>query len=495
MTGDRARPTSRLACLAAVIVAVTALGPTAASAEPCTVRGGIGAYWSSLGGASSFLGPCVGPEGPVTGGAAQVFQGGTVYWSHTTGAHEVHGSIRTTYDRLDAADSVVGLPITRELRTVPYTGAYNHFQRGSIFWSPSTGAHEVRGSIRARWQALGWEKSPLGYPTTDETPTASGTGASHRFQRGAIYWSGATGAHEVRNGIAALYAQLGAERGPLGYPVRGEVATPVLTGSYSAFQGGAIYWSPATGVKEVHGPIAARWSSLGRENSTLGFPVSNQYAVPGGFRSDFQGGSLLLSTSTSAVTQINAARPAFTYSVGTVDAASLGASYRAGCPLAPSSLRALRLTHHEFNGHVRSGTLVVNASLAPQTVRAFHDLYLQRFPMTSIAPLSAFGGSDDASMAANNTSGFNCRTVAGSSSWSEHSYGLAIDINPVQNPYVRGTSVQPPAGAPYAYDRSPRPGVITSGGPVVRSLATAGYQWGGYWTNSKDYQHFSTTGR
>jgi len=110
-------------------------------------------------------------------------------------------------------------------------------------------------------------------------------------------------------------------------------------------------------------------------------------------------------------------------------------------------------------------------------------------------PVDAFGGDDDRSMAANNTSAFNCRTIAGSSRWSEHAFGRAIDINPVQNPYVRGASVDPPAGATFLDRASGAPGLITADGPVVAAFAKIGWRWGGAWSAGQDYQHFSASGR
>ena len=107
-----------------------------------------------------------------------------------------------------------------------------------------------------------------------------------------------------------------------------------------------------------------------------------------------------------------------------------------------------------------------------------------------------YDADDDLSMAANNTSAFNCRKVSGSTNWSEHAYGRAIDVNPVQNPYVtRSGRVSPPAGRPYA-DRGRRaPGMLHAGDQAVKAFARAGWAWGGEWTSAKDYQHFSTTGR
>ena len=110
--------------------------------------------------------------------------------------------------------------------------------------------------------------------------------------------------------------------------------------------------------------------------------------------------------------------------------------------------------------------------------------------------VDAFHGDDDRSMAANNTSAFNCRSVTGDPGvWSQHSYGWAIDINPVQNPYLSGRTVLPPAGRTYADRSRQQPGMIHGGDPVVRAFASIGWGWGGAWHSFQDYQHFSATGR
>ena len=111
-------------------------------------------------------------------------------------------------------------------------------------------------------------------------------------------------------------------------------------------------------------------------------------------------------------------------------------------------------------------------------------------------PVSAFRGSDDASMAADNTAGFNCRRAVGSGrgSWSAHAYGLAIDVNPVENPYVLGARVLPPAGRGYVDRTRRRAGMVVEGGTVVRAFASVGWKWGGRWRGARDFQHFSATG-
>ena len=106
-----------------------------------------------------------------------------------------------------------------------------------------------------------------------------------------------------------------------------------------------------------------------------------------------------------------------------------------------------------------------------------------------------YGASDDRSMAADNTSAFNCRRVEGSTAWSEHSYGRAIDVNPLENPYISRRGVLPPAGRAFLDRSLRRRGMIHAGDAVVRAFASVGWGWGGAWTSPRDYQHFSATGR
>jgi D-alanyl-D-alanine carboxypeptidase-like protein len=190
-----------------------------------------------------------------------------------------------------------------------------------------------------------------------------------------------------------------------------------------------------------------------------------------------------------------AAVPEFSATVSPVTKAQLRYSYRPGCPLGPSSLRSIRLSHWGFDGKPRSGVLVVHASVAADVVAVFRKLYAARFPIRRMVGVEVYRGSDDASMAADNTSGFNCRRVGDSGSWSEHAYGKAIDVNPVENPYVHRGRVEPPAGKAYLDRSRRRRGMATRTGVLVRAFDEAGWHWGGRWQSSKDYQHFSTTGR
>jgi hypothetical protein len=190
--------------------------------------------------------------------------------------------------------------------------------------------------------------------------------------------------------------------------------------------------------------------------------------------------------STTATTQPPAPVPR----VEPVTAADLPASWRPGCPIGPEALRRITVAFLGFDGADHVGALIVHADWADALVDAFGQLHAAGFPIERMEPVDAFGGSDDASMAVNNTKAFNCRPVTGGTGWSRHAYGLAIDINPRQNPYVTaGGTVLPPEGAPYAQERGPRQGVITADGPVVAVFAAIGWQWGGHWSDPVDYQH------
>ncbi|MCW2601315.1 MAG: hypothetical protein JWM02_3144 [Frankiales bacterium] len=156
----------------------------------------------------------------------------------------------------------------------------------------------------------------------------------------------------------------------------------------------------------------------------------------------------------------------------------------------------LTLRYVGFDAMAHDGQLVISARVVGAVAGTFADLYAARFPIRRMVPVDAYGGSDDASVAADNTAGFNCRlaVTTGPSSWSRHAYGAAIDVNPVENPYLEGNRVIPPAGAAYTHRANVRPGMAVSGGRLVRAFARHGWSWGGVWS-APDYQHFSDNGR
>lgn len=200
-------------------------------------------------------------------------------------------------------------------------------------------------------------------------------------------------------------------------------------------------------------------------------------------------------TSTSPSTSTSVPSPSFSATIAAVTVAELGESWREGCPVPPEDLRTITLTHWNPAGEVVDGELVVHRDQVDDLVVVFEAIFDSGFPIASMRPASEFDGNDDHSMAADNTSAFNCRLVGGSRVWSQHSYGTAVDINPVRNPFVRGSTVDPPAGELYVDRGVDAPGLISAGDVVTSAFAAIGWGWGGNWSSSKDYQHFSANGR
>jgi L,D-peptidoglycan transpeptidase YkuD (ErfK/YbiS/YcfS/YnhG family) len=171
----------------------------------------------------------------------------TSYPSPAGGTREVVGPILTHYKALGGPTGFLGGPLTGQLTTPSLPGRYNHFAGGSIYWSQATGAWSVRGAIRDAWGGSGWENGPLGFPTSDERSTPNGKGR------------------------------------------------------FNLFAHGGVYWTPTTGAHSIYGAIRDRWAGLGWETSSLGFPTSDEFAIPGGRAQDFQHGSIRWTRSGGAV--------------------------------------------------------------------------------------------------------------------------------------------------------------------------------------------------
>ena len=173
-----------------------------------------------------------------------------------------------------------------------------------------------------------------------------------------------------------------------------------------------------------------------------------------------------------------------------------GLSWHRGCPVALDDLRLVRARHWGFDARVHTGRLVVNRDVARPVLGVLRRLYSARFPIRRMVPVDAYGASDFRSIEADNTSAFNCRHVEGTTRWSEHSYGRAIDLNPIENPYVTAAgTTSHPASRPYLRRALYRPGMAVEGGAAVRAFEAVGWGWGGRWSGDRDYQHFSASGR
>lgn len=172
-----------------------------------------------------------------------------------------------------------------------------------------------------------------------------------------------------------------------------------------------------------------------------------------------------------------------------------GVSWHRGCPVGLGDLRLIRTTYLDFHGRPRQGRLVVNEDYAKGMLTVLKRIYAKRFPIRRLELIDRYRGDDHRSMRHDNTSAFNCRFVNGTSRWSMHAYGKAIDINPRENPYVSGDFVSPPEGRPYADRSDKRKGMLFRHGTVTQVMRRiVGWRWAGNWSGARDYQHYSSSG-
>ncbi len=170
-------------------------------------------------------------------------------------------------------------------------------------------------------------------------------------------------------------------------------------------------------------------------------------------------------------------------------------TYRPGCPVGPSGLRLLKVTHLGFDREFHRGEIVVRTSAVDDVTAVFGRALEARFPIRLMRPVDRYRGSDQKSMAKDNTSAFNCRHVVGNPSrLSQHSYGNAVDVNTKENPYVTGSRVYPPGSSTYLNRSNVRKGMLIKSGPIPREFANRRWFWGARWSHP-DYQHFSSNGR
>ncbi|MBF6204985.1 alpha/beta hydrolase-fold protein [Nocardia sputi] len=252
----------------------------------CQTSGAIGAVAAATG----WLGECLTGEYAVAGGTAQDFKGGRVFFTPDSGAYPVGGVLGAGYQAAAGPTGALGLPTSEERAPADGRGRFQTFQHGSLYWTPQTGAHMVRGAILEEWAKQGFERGPAGYPIAPEIRTPSRDGAVQAFENGPFYYSQGTGVHRVQGLIFDKYAQLGFENSPLGFPLAEEQALRDL-GRFSRFEGGNIYWSPVSGAWAVrNGPILDAWRETGYENGKLGYPTGDEFPISEGLQQNFQGG-------------------------------------------------------------------------------------------------------------------------------------------------------------------------------------------------------------
>ena len=209
--------------------------------------GAIRNTWAATGYENGGLGYPTTDEigGLRNGGVYQNYENGSIIWSPTTGAQISYGAIRNKWAETGYENGGLGYPVTGEIGGLKNGGVFQNYQGGSIIWSPTTGAHISVGGIRSVWAASGYENGGLGYPVTDEIGGLKNGGVFQNYQGGAIIWSPATGGFISTGGIRSIWASTGYEGGRLGYPTSNEY----LTGPNQVaqnYQGGTIHWTPTS---------------------------------------------------------------------------------------------------------------------------------------------------------------------------------------------------------------------------------------------------------
>ena len=181
--------------------------------------------------------------------------------------------------------------------------------------------------------------------------------------------------------------------------------------------------------------------------------------------------------------------------IGPAVRARMGATWEPGCPVALADLRYLTVSFRGFDGRAHTGELVVNRGVAAGVVSVFARLYAARFPIEEMRLVTGADLTARPTGDGNNTAAFVCRAARKQTRWSAHAYGLAVDLDPFQNPYRRGDLVLPELASAYLDRAERRPGMIRPGDVATTAFAAVGWTWGGTWRSPKDLMHFSATGR
>jgi len=174
-----------------------------------------------------------------------------------------------------------------------------------------------------------------------------------------------------------------------------------------------------------------------------------------------------------------------------------GNSWRKGCPVKLDDLRSIHVSYYDFQGKIKRGELIMHKEAAKDIAAIFGDLYAIAYPVRGVRPVRDFGGNDWRSIEADNTSAFNCRPATGSKKWSKHAYGRAIDLNPIENPYIaRSGKIAHRASQKYrkrvhhdAHDPADK-AILLKNDKATQIFKKYGWRWGGDWSGVKDYQHF-----
>ncbi|BBH67395.1 hypothetical protein ACTI_40800 [Actinoplanes sp. OR16] len=252
----------------------------------------------------------------------------------------------------------------------------------------------------------------------------------------------------------------------------------------------ALALTPATPSSAL--PPAPSSAHVVRPGDTL-FGIASQHDVPVASLRSWNGLGSYAKLRADGMLRLASPRapiPEFRTRSETVTALEANGSADRKCPVPASELRRIWVRYIDFQGKVHNGSLIMHRSLVAATQRAFGQLYRWRFPIMVMQPASVnMPGLSDKSVL---TSGYECRFVAGTTKWSQHSYGRAIDVNPRQNPMIRGDYLDPPNTEKWLERSHYWPGMIHENG-AAEAFTVEGFAWGGRWKSLKDYMHFSTT--
>jgi uncharacterized protein with LGFP repeats len=270
---------------------------TAVRATP-SVPTDIGRLFMDLGGSRGVLGPVSVPERVIPGGRQQNHYEGFIVQRDGEQAISVQPPLATTYLIAGSATGRLGFPHDEQECGLRDNGCAQFFDGGSIWTMPAGFAVDVPLEIEDGWAATGWEDGPLGYPTWGPEDLPGG-GIAQSFEGGAVYFTEATGPHGVSGSIYDRWAATGLEEGTLGYPTSDEIASD--KGLRQSFTGGTIWWSPTVGGQVVLAKMQGAWERSGWEDGPLGEPTGAEVALAGGGRyQKFQGGYIFWTASTGA---------------------------------------------------------------------------------------------------------------------------------------------------------------------------------------------------
>jgi uncharacterized protein with LGFP repeats len=214
-------------------------------------------------------------------------------------------AIDDKYTQLGGASGFLGSPKGAEVQCSDPTLRKRDYAYGSIYFQKAQpAAFEVHGDIAKKYYSLKADVGFLTYPISDELVLPDCIGRVSHFNGGDIYWSPATGAFEVHGAILGRYMSIGGPQSPLGYPISDEANTSDNTGRWNQFQFGVIFWKNGVGAHEIHGAILARWKSLNQQAGSLGYPLTNEIPVAtpaGGRQNKFEHGTILWTPAGGAI--------------------------------------------------------------------------------------------------------------------------------------------------------------------------------------------------